>query len=221
MIRPEILCITLILKKIKKIFVVLSVALLLGTVSANAQSLKELFSNGGVKSVVESVVDQLDVIPKNIEGNWTFSGSAVKFTGDNMLMNAASELAVGKVEDTLNEYLAKVGIKEGLFSYTFNEDGTFSTSFNQAKFPGQYTFSQQEKTLELDYGKNEKLKGIALKTNVSVGTSTMQLLFNADKLLEFISKITSSVGDSKLGALTSLLDQYDGMQIGFELTRVK
>lgn len=203
MIRPEILCITLILKKIKKIFVVLSAALLLGTVSANAQSLKELFSNGGVKSVVESVVDQLDMIPKNIEGNWTFSGSAVKFTGDNMLMNAASELAVGKVEDTLNE------------------DGTFSTSFNQAKFPGQYTFSQQEKTLELDYGKNEKLKGIALKTNVSVGTSTMQLLFNADKLLEFISKITSSVGDSKLGALTSLLDQYDGMQIGFELTRVK
>lgn len=203
MIRPEILCITLILKKIKKIFVVLSAALLLGTVSANAQSLKELFSNGGVKSVVESVVDQLDVIPKNIEGNWTFSGSAVKFTGDNMLMNAASELAVGKVEDTLNE------------------DGTFSTSFNQAKFPGQYTFSQQEKTLELDYGKNEKLKGIALKTNVSVGTSTMQLLFNADKLLEFISKITSSVGDSKLGALTSLLDQYDGMQIGFELKRVK
>lgn len=203
MIRPEILCITLILKKIKKIFVVLSAALLLGTVSANAQSLKELFSNGGVKSVVESVVDQLDVIPKNIEGNWTFSGSAVKFTGDNMLMNAASELAVGKVEDTLNE------------------DGTFSTSFNQAKFPGQYTFSQQEKTLELDYGKNEKLKGIALKTNVSVGTSTMQLLFNADKLLEFISKITSSVGDSKLGALTSLLDQYDGMQIGFELKRMK
>lgn len=197
------MCITLILKKIKKIFVVLSAALLLGTVSPNAQSLKELFSNGGVKSVVESVVDQLDVIPKNIEGNWTFSGSAVKFTGDNMLMNAASELAVGKVEDTLNE------------------DGTFSTSFNQAKFPGQYTFSQQEKTLELDYGKNEKLKGIALKTNVSVGTSTMQLLFNADKLLEFISKITSSVGDSKLGALTSLLDQYDGMQIGFELTRVK
>lgn len=209
------------IKKIKKIFVVLSAALLLGTVSANAQSLKELFSNGGVKSVVESVVDQLDVIPKIIEGNWTFSGSAVKFTGDNMLMNAASELAVGKVEDTLNEYLAKVGIKEGLFSYTFNEDGTFSTSFNQAKFPGQYTFSQQEKTLELDYGKNEKLKGIALKTNVSVGASTMQLLFNADKLLEFISKITSSVGDSKLGALTSLLDQYDGMQIGFELTRVK
>lgn len=43
--------------------------------------------------MVGSVVEQLDVIPKNIEGNWEFSGSAVKFTGDNVLMNAASELA--------------------------------------------------------------------------------------------------------------------------------
>lgn len=205
----------------KRFFAVLSALLLFGTLSASAQSLKDLFGGGGVKDVVESVVGQLDVIPKNIEGNWTFSGSAVKFTGDNMLMNAASDLAAGKVEDMLDEYFAKVGIKEGLFSYTFNADGTFSTSFGQTRFPGQYTFSQQEKTLELDYGKNEKLKGITLKTNVSVGASTMQLLFNADKLLEFISKITSSVGDSKLGALTSLLDQYDGMQIGFELTRVK
>lgn len=205
----------------KSVFAILAVTLSCCWSQLQAQSLKDLFGNGGVEDVVESVVDQLDVIPKNIEGNWEFAGSAVKFSGDNMLMNAASELAAGKVEATLDEYLQKAGIREGLFSYTFNEDGTFSTSFNRTSFPGQYTFSQQEKTLELDYGRNEKLKGIALKTNVSVGTSSMQLLFNADKLLEFISKVTSSAGDSKLGALTSLLDQYDGMQIGFELKRMK
>lgn len=123
------------------------------------------------------VVEQLDVIPKNIEGNWEFSGSAVKFTGDNVLMNAASELAAGKVEDQLNEYLQKVGIRQGLFS--------------------------------------------SLKTDVSVSLNSMQLLFNADKLLDFISKITSTVGDSKIGALASLIDQYDGLKIGFELSRVK
>ena len=127
--------------------------------------------------MVGSVVEQLDVIPKNIEGNWEFSGSAVKFTGDNVLMNAASELAAGKVEDQLNEYLQKVGIRQGLFS--------------------------------------------SLKTDVSVSLNSMQLLFNADKLLDFISKITSTVGDSKIGALTSLIDQYDGLKIGFELSRVK
>lgn len=195
--------------------------LTIGGAQAQGQSIKELLSNGGVRDVVESVVDQLDVIPKNIEGNWEFAGSAVKFTGDNLLMNAASELAVGTVEDQLDEYLQMVGIGPGLFSYSFNEDGSFSTSFKQAKFPGEYTWSREEKTLQLDYGRNEKLKGISLKTNVTVGANTMQLLFNADKFLDFVSRISASAGDSKLGALSSLLEQYDGMQIGFKLTRVK
>ena len=88
-------------------------------------------------------------------------------------------------------------------------------------FSGQYTFSQEEGTIELDYGKNEKLKGVSLKTDVSVSLTSMQRLFNADKLLDFISKISSTVGDSKIGALTSLIDQYDGLKIGFELSRVK
>lgn len=183
------------------------------------QSFKDLLNKG--KDVVGSVVEQLDVIPKNIEGNWEFSGSAVKFTGDNVLMNAASELAAGKVEDQLNEYLQKVGIRQGLFSYVFNADGTFTTTFSKMNFSGQYTFSQEEGTIELDYGKNEKLKGVSLKTDVSVSLNSMQLLFNADKLLDFISKITSTVGDSKIGALASLIDQYDGLKIGFELSRVK
>ena len=135
--------------------------LFVGGVQVYGQSFKDLLNKG--KDVVGPVVEQLDVIPKNIEGNWEFSGSAVKFTGDNVLMNAASELAAGKVEDQLNEYLQKVGIMQGLFSY----------------------------------------------------------VFNADKLLDFISKITVTVGDSKIGALASLIDQYDGLKIGFELSRVK
>lgn len=203
----------------KKTVMIMAALLFVGVAQVYGQSFKDLLNKG--KDVVGSVVEQLDVIPKNIEGNWEFSGSAVKFTGDNVLMNAASELAAGKVEDQLNEYLQKVGIRQGLFSYVFNADGTFTTTFSKMNFSGQYTFSQEEGTIELDYGKNEKLKGVSLKTDVSVSLNSMQLLFNADKLLDFISKITSTVGDSKIGALASLIDQYDGLKIGFELSRVK
>lgn len=203
----------------KKTVMIMAALLFVGVAQVYGQSFKDLLNKG--KDVVSPVVEQLDVIPKNIEGNWEFSGSAVKFTGDNVLMNAASELAAGKVEDQLNEYLQKVGIRQGLFSYVFNADGTFTTTFSKMNFSGQYTFSQEEGTIELDYGKNEKLKGVSLKTDVSVSLNSMQLLFNADKLLDFISKITSTVGDSKIGALASLIDQYDGLKIGFELSRVK
>lgn len=190
-------------------------------VQANAQSLSDLFGKGGVNDIVESVVDQLDVIPKNIQGTWSFSGSAVQFTGDNLLMNAASELAVNTVEDKLDEYLSAVGVKEGLFSYTFNADGTFSTHLKNMDFPGKYTFSKEEKTLVLDYGASGQFKGFSIRTNVSVGARRLQLLFNADKLLKLLTEISSAVGNesSQLGMLTSLLEQYEGMQLGFELTR--
>lgn len=183
------------------------------------QSLKDLFNKETIRDIAGSVVEQLDVLPKNIEGTWEYAGTAVKFTGDNILTTAASQIASGQIATRLDEYLQIVGIREGAFSYTFNADSTFTTSFNKMDFPGRYTFSEEANTIELDYGKNEKLRGITLKTQVSVSLTSMELLFNADKLLDFINKISSSAGNSKLSMLNALTSQYDGLKIGFELTR--
>lgn len=183
------------------------------------QSLKDLFNKETIRDIAGSVVEQLDVLPKNIDGTWEYAGTAVKFTGDNILTTAASQIASGQIETRLDEYLQIVGIREGAFSYTFNADSTFTTSFNKMDFPGRYTFSEEANTIELDYGKNEKLRGITLKTQVSVSLTSMELLFNADKLLDFINKISSSAGNSKLSMLNALTSQYDGLKIGFELTR--
>lgn len=183
------------------------------------QSLKDLFNKETIRDIAGSVVEQLDVLPKNIEGTWEYAGTVVKFTGDNILTTAASQIASGQIETRLDEYLQIVGIREGAFSYTFNADSTFTTSFNKMDFPGRYTFSEEANTIELDYGKNEKLRGITLKTQVSVSLTSMELLFNADKLLDFINKISSSAGNSKLSMLNALTSQYDGLKIGFELTR--
>ena len=75
----------------KKAMMIIAALLFVGGVQVYGQSFKDLLNKG--KDVAGSVVEQLDVIPKYIEGKWEFSGSAVKFTGDNVLMNAASELA--------------------------------------------------------------------------------------------------------------------------------
>lgn len=205
----------------KKLYCVCVIALsALSAAQADAQSLKDLLNKGNVKEIVNSVVDQLDIIPENITGSWEYTGTAVKFTGDNVLMNAASELAASQVEEKLDEYLQFIGLKEGVFGYEFKADSTFTTTFNKLKFGGKYTFSPEEDTIELDYGKTGRLKGIQLKTTVSVTPSTMELLFNADKLMEFLGKLSSAAGsNSKLGALSSIVSQYDGMKIGFELKR--
>ena len=151
--------------------------------SAYGQSLKDLLNKKSIEGIVNTVVDQLDIIPENITGDWEYKGTAVKFTGDNILMNAASEVASAQLEEKMDEYLQVNVLKEGAFGYTFDADSTFTTTFNKMKFPGRYTFSPEEDTIELDYGKTERLKGISLKTMVSVTPTSMELLFNADKLL--------------------------------------
>ena len=198
----------------KKLYLILAAVLFAAACpqQAEGQSLKDLFNKKSIEGIVNTVVEQMDIIPENITGHW-------EYAGDNMLMNAASELASGQVEEKLDEYLQIIGLKEGAFGYTFNADSTFTTTFNKMEFPGKYTFSPEEDTIELNYGKTGKLKGVSMKTMVSVSPASMQLLFNADKLLEFIGKISSSVGDTRLGTLSSLVEQYDGMKIGFELTR--
>ena len=110
-------------------------------------------------------------------------------------------------------------MEDGLFVYTFNADSTFSTTFKKMTFSGTYSFSPEEDTIVLDYGKTGRLKGVSLKTGVSVSATDMKLLFNADGIIDFLARISSSAGDSKLKALNALISQYDGMKIGFELKR--
>ena len=204
----------------KKLYFVIPAALLFFPMNpVSGQSLKDLFNKESVKDIVGTVVESLDIIPENIEGEWSYSGTAVKLTGDNMLTNAASTLVTGQVEDRMNGYLEQIGIREGTFRYVFNADNTFSTYFGKLTFSGTYSFLPDEDSIVLDYGKSGRLGGVTLKAGVTVRPETMELLFNADKILEFIGKISSSTGDSKFGILSSLVNQYDGMKIGFQLTR--
>lgn len=190
-----------------------------GTIQTRAQSLKDLLNKESIEDIVNTITDQMDIIPENIEGEWEYNSIDVKFTGDNALMNAASEVAVSKIEDKLTEYMQIIGLKEGTFGYRFNPDGSFTTSFLKLDLPGKYTFSSEEDTIELNYGSEGKLKGVKMKATAKVNATNLELLFNADKLMEFLGKISSSSENSKLGALGQLVSQYDGLKIGFELKR--
>ena len=102
--------------------ILFSVCMLLTGYGAKGQSLKDLLNKDNIKKAVETVADKLDVLPENITGTWEYTGAAVRFTSDNVLMSAASELAAGQVEDKLDEYLQKAGLRQGTFSYDYRVD---------------------------------------------------------------------------------------------------
>lgn len=187
--------------------------------TSSAQSLKDLLKkatdNEAVKNVVESVTGK--TLPVDVKGTWTYSGTAVKLESDDLLKSTAATLAASQVEDKLDEYVSKIGIKAGTFSFTFNEDNTFVATVLGKSFNGTYTLSEDYKTMSLQFGKTIGLKPFT--ASVSATSTQLNLLFQADKLLELLGKLTSTSSNATLKTIGTLVNQYDGMQLGLELQK--
>jgi hypothetical protein len=208
-----------------KRFTLIAAAILMMTVSVNAQGLGGLLgkltgsgdTNAG--SIVSSITDLLSgksaLSPETIAGNWNYTGSAISFKSDNNpLSNIASTAAQSTIEKKLDGYLQKVGISQGLFGFTFNEDGTMAIKYGSKSFPGTWTLDQQNATLNMKVASLINMKGY-----VAVKNGKMELLFDATTMMKIIKSLTSVYKNSTLQTINSVLNQYDKMYAGFNLTK--
>ncbi|MEG0947911.1 MAG: DUF4923 family protein, partial [Bacteroidales bacterium] len=82
---------------------------------------------------------------------------------------------------------------------------------------GTYSIDKANNTLELHYGRFENLRLTTLKAQPVITADQLSLLFEADKLLDFLSKISAMSDNTTLKTVSQLAQQYDGMLLGFEL----
>lgn len=182
---------------------------------AQAQSLKDILKSSVVKDAVTSLTGGKEVTAANLEGTWNYTSPAVLLEGDNALKNVAANVASGEIEKKLQSYCDKIGLKEGAFSYTFNKDNTFTCLFKGKNLKGTYSL-EEDKTLQLKYG---NLKLANLTAQVVLTNDELALLFNADKLLDFLGKLSAISGSTTLQAVNKLTEQYDGCKVGFQLKK--
>lgn len=197
------------MKKITRIATVILVAVAAAwTTPSSAQSLKDILNK--VEDTVSSITGNSTTA--NITGTWNYEQPGVKFKSDNLLAKAGGAAASAAAKEKLATYYAKAGLKPGAFTLTFNSDKTFSATIGKRTMSGTYAF--ENSTLTLKTGKLGK--GINIDTSLT--SSTLSLLFNVDKLMEFLQTFSSS-GNSTLSAIGSLANSYDGMSLGFEMKR--
>ena len=204
----------------KKIFTILLTAgaACIFSETASAQSLKNLFNKDNIKNVVENVTG-LDLSKEDavITGTWKFSGTAVELESKDFLKKAAAKLAVETIEKKLDETITKIGVAPGLFSFTFNADKTFSIGFKKREIKGTYTLSADKKKLTLTFGRLTKLGTMDVITDL--GSKELSLMFKAANFIDLLGKVTSEGGSDAMKTLATLVSAYDGINIGFELSR--
>lgn len=212
----------------KKLFIMLSLVVAT-TLSANAQlDLGALF--GKVKeAATEAAGDAIDeVVPEEIQsllgiaipeleipGTWSYVDVAVEFESTDALTNAGGVVAAETVEQKLAPMLAKVGIKEGAFTFTFNEDGSVSTTLGKKNVKGTWKYDKKSESVTLG------LSGKEFTTRMTESGDNINILFKADKLLELIKTLSSKSSNSTLVAVAAIAKSYDGMNIGFECEKIK
>lgn len=187
--------------------------------SATAQSLKDILTSQTVKDIVTTVTGGKDLTVDNIEGTWVYQNPAVKLEDeDNTLKNVVSSVATSEIEKKLEEYCEKIGIKEGQFNYVFNTDGSFTSKYKNTTLKGTYTLDSEGNTISLKYTILDKSL-LTLDADVVLSGEQLTILFNVDKLLDFLSTVSSISSSSALEAIDSLVSSYDNLKAGFDLQK--
>lgn len=181
-------------------------------------------SNAGNGSSSSSTGSIINGILNNVIGSgtfkqadlchtWKYSKPGCAFTSENLLAKAGGEIAASKVENKLEGYYKKFGFSSSNTYFTFNTDGTFSAKIDGKAWNGTYTFDEKTHAIQLK-GLLLSASGYATKT-----TNGISLLFDQKKLLNLIKALSAFKGSSTLSAVGSIANNYDGMQVGFEMTK--
>lgn len=144
---------------------------------------------------------------------WKYSKPGCAFTSENLLAKAGGEIAANKVEEKLGEYYSKFGFSGSNTYFTFKTDGTFAAKIDGKSWQGNYTFDEKTHAIQMK-GLLLSMSGYATKT-----TNGISLLFDQTKLLNLIKTMCALKGSSTLSAIGTIANNYDGMRVGFEMTK--
>lgn len=186
--------------------------LLGGGTTTGSSSTGSSIINGILNNVIGSATfSQADLCAHT----WKYSKPGCAFTSENLLAKAGGEIAANKIEEDLSKYYNKFGFSQSNTYFTFKTDGTFAAKIDGKAWNGTYTFDEKTHAIQLK-GLLLSASGFATRT-----TNGISLLFEQKKLLTLIKTLSklNLTGSTTMSAVSSIVDNYDGVRMGFEMTK--
>ena len=186
----------------------------------NAQNLKDLLGKLGggstsetVGNLLEGVFSSSNLKVQDLNGNWLATGPAVAFQGDNFLKQAGGKAASAAVETKLKPYYQKFGLTGA--TLIIDDSGNFELKIKKLTLKGTITETADKGVFEFNFKAAGKIKLGKVKTYVQKTSKTMDVMFDATKLMAIIDAVAKYSNISVAKTLSSLLNSYDGLCVGF------
>ena len=221
---------------------VLSLALLLAvSVGVQAQTLKGVLgkvasgvSSKGDEGVVTNVLSALLGSSKTLSnevlwGTWSYEGVACILESESVLLGMGGSTVTSALEKKIDAAFNKMGVSKGKCSFTFAKGGNCSINVDGFELKGKYQLNAAKKTIVFTFVYDK----VPLNTYVAYEAQNLNVVFEADKLLEFVKNVATSMSKDAdaqqkgqlnaaiktAGTIGTLLQNYDGLMLGAELTK--
>ncbi len=177
-------------------------------------------NGGGILGALGSTLGNIIATDKfnveDLEGTWNYKAPAVAFQSENVLKKAGGAAAATTLENKLAPYYSKLGLTKT--TLTVDKDLNFTMKFGVVTLSG--TVSKDENNHLVfafnAFGKVSLGKMTASATKVG---DTLNLTFDATKMIQLLTKVAGVLHNSTLDSVTKLLASYDGIYMGFKLTK--
>lgn len=206
--------------KIKKFLFLAAFLTIFGINSSKAQGLGDILGGGlgnTLGNIIEGVFSSSNITIADMEGEWTSTGPAVCFQGEGFLKKAGGIAAAAAVETKLAPYYEQYGLNNA--TLTVNADGTFTLACKMIKLNGTITQAAGAEPGVFEF--NFTALGIKLATvttYVEKTSRSMDVMFDATKLKKLLTAVSQFSGIKVVQALSSILDSYDGLCVGFHFS---
>ncbi len=162
----------------------------------------------------DDIANETRRINLTLQGDWKYNAPSVGVSGKNLLAGIAKPFAKGKLKKKLKNAYKKIGLDKARPQFVFNVDGTCSMKLMGASVKGTYNYNPTTEKITF------KWHGVPMNASLKRdGKKKLQLTFDADKLLKLMSLLGRFSDSSTIKALSTLLDNYEDVMVGFELKK--
>lgn len=166
-----------------------------------------------IGNVLSSVIGLDKPTQAELIGTWKYRQPGVAFTSENLLAKAGGEVAATTAKEKLAAYYSGIGINSGNTYFQFTQDGQFAAKVDGTPLSGTYTYDPEKCLITM------KTLLFSLPAYAKKTSGGMSILFESKKLLTVLQAVSAISGNQTLSTIGDLSKNYDGIRLGFDMTR--
>ena len=174
-------------------------------------SVKAQLSLGGLGDILNS-----STVNKVVSA---IAGTDASLTVADFLNSAGGEVVAASLKTKLATYYTKAGITPSRVSFAF-ADTTFVMKYGNAKLNGHIVKDEESGRFVVTFtAVGGYIPIMVMDAVINKNGNTLEMLFDVDRFVKVLTTIASKSQSSTLKSVGGLLDEYEGVLMGFELVK--